>query len=58
MRNLDSILKSKDIILRTKVCLVKPMLFPVVMYACESWAIRKLSAKELIFLNCGVGKDS
>ena len=58
MRNLDSILKSKDIILQTKVCLVKPMLFPVVMYGCESWAIRKLSAKELILLNCGVGKDS
>ena len=58
MRNLDSIFKSKDIILQTKVCLVKPMLFPVVMYGCESWAIRKLSAKELILLNCGVGKDS
>jgi len=58
MTNLDSILKSRDITLPTKVRLVKAMVFPVVMYGCESWTIRKLSAKELIFLNCDVGKDS
>ena len=57
MNNLDSILKIRDIILPTKVCLVKAMVFPVVMYGCESWTI-KLSAEELMFLNCGVGEDS
>ena len=57
MTNLDSILKSRDITLPTKVRLVKAMVFPVVMYGYESWTIRKLSAKELIFLNCDVGKD-
>ena len=56
--NLDSILKSKDITLPTKVCRVKAMVFPVVMYGCESWTIKKLSTKELILLNCGVGEDS
>ena len=45
--NLDSILKSRDITLPTKVCLVKAMAFPVVMYGCESWTIKKLSAEEL-----------
>ena len=58
MTNLVSILKSRDIILPTKVHLVKAMVFPVVMYRCESWTIRKLSAKELMLLNCGVGEDS
>ena len=58
MTNLDSILKSRDIILPTKVRLVKAMVFPVVMYGCESWTIRKLSAEELLLLNCGVGEDS
>ena len=58
MTNLDSILKSRDIILSTKIRLVKAMVFPVVMYGCESWTIKKLSAKELMFLNCGVGEDS
>ena len=58
MTNLDSILKSRDITLPTKVCLVKAMVFPVVMYGCESWTIRKLISKELMFLNCGVGEDS
>ena len=58
MTNLDSIFKSRDIILPTKVRLVKAMVFPVVMYGCESWSIRKLSTKELILLNCGVGEDS
>ena len=58
MTNLDSILKSRDITLPRKVCLVKAMVFLVVMYGCESWTIRKLSAKELMLLNCGVGEDS
>ena len=57
MTNLDSTLKSRDITLSTKVRLVKVMVFPVVMYGCESWTI-KLSAKELMLLNCGVGEDS
>ena len=55
MTNLDSILKGRDIILPTKVHLVKAMIFPVVKYGCESWNIRRLSAKELMLLNCGVG---
>ena len=58
MVNLDSILKSRDITLPKKVRLVKAMVFPVVMYGYESWTVRKLSAKELMLLNCGVGKDS
>ena len=58
MTNLDSILKSRDITLQTKVCLVKAMISPVVMYGCESWTLRKLSARELMLLNCGVGEDS
>ena len=58
MTNLDSILKSRDITLSTKVCLVKGMVFPVVMYGCEIWTIKKLSAEELMLLNCGVGEDS
>ena len=58
MTNLDSILKSRDITLPTNVRLVKVMVFPVVMYGCESWTIRKLSAKELMLMNCGVGEDS
>ena len=57
MTNLDSLLKSRDITLPTKVHIVKAMIFPVVMYGCESWTI-KLSAKELMLLNCGVGEDS
>ena len=55
---LDSILKSRDITLPTKVHLLKAMVFPAVMYECESWTIRKLSAEELMLLNCGVGEDS
>ena len=58
MSNLDSILKSKDIALPTKVRLVKAMVFPVVMYRCESWTVKKVSAKELMLLNCGVREDS
>ena len=55
----DSILKSRDITLPTKVCLVKDMVFPLVMYGCESWTIKKAeSTEELMFLNCGVGEDS
>ena len=56
MINLDSILKNRDITLATKVHLVKAMGFPVVMYGCESWTIKK--AEELMLLNCGVGEDS
>ena len=51
--NLDSILKSRDIVLLTKVCLVKAMVFPVVMYGCESWTLKKAE-----YQNCGVGEDS
>ena len=59
MTNLDSILKSRDITLPTKVHLIKAMVFPVVMYGCESWTIKKAKhKKELMLLNCGVGEDS
>ena len=59
MTNLDSILKSRDITLPTKVHLVKAMVFPVVMYGCESRTIKKkLCTKELMLLKCGVGEDS
>ena len=61
MINLDSILKNRDITLPTKVHLVKAMVFPVVMYECESWMVqllRKLSTEELMLLNCGVGEVS
>ena len=57
MTNLDSIFKSRDITLPTKFYLVKAMVFPIIMYGCESWAI-KLSAEELVILNCGVGEAS
>ena len=58
MTNLDIILKSRDITLPTKVRLVKAMVFPVVMYGCESWTIKKVSTEELMLLTCGVGEDS
>ena len=69
MTNLDSILKSRGITLPTKVCQVKAMVFPVVMYGCESWTVEKAECQridafilffflELIILNCGVGEDS
>ena len=58
MTNLDSILKSRDITLQTKVCLVKAIVFPVVMYGCESWTIKKTEHEEFMLLNCGVGEDS
>ena len=51
-------IKSRDITLQTKIHIVKAMVFPVVMYGCESWIIRKLSAEELMLLNCGVGEDA
>ena len=58
MTNLDSIFKSRDITLPTKVHLVKAMIFLVVMYGCESCTIKKADRKELMLLNCGVGEDS
>ena len=58
MTNLDSILKSRDITLPTKVCLVKAMVFPVVCLDMRVGLERKLSAKELMLLNCGVGEDA
>ena len=58
MTNLESILKSRDITLTTKVCLVKAMVFPVVMYWCENWTIKKANVEEVMLLNCGVGEDS
>ena len=57
MTNIDSVLKSTDITLSTKVHLVKAMVFPVVMYGCESWTIKNLSTEELMLLNCGIGED-
>ena len=57
MTNLDSILKSRDITLPTKVHLDKAMVFPVVMYGCESWTRKKLNTEEWMLLNCGVGED-
>ena len=58
MTNLDSILKSKDTTWLTKVHIVKAMVFPVVMYGCESWTIRRLSTEELMLSNSGVGEAS
>ena len=58
MTNLDSILKCRDITLSTKFHLVEAMVFPVVMYGCESWTIKKVSHKKLMLLNCSVGEDS
>ena len=58
MTNLDSILKSRDITLLTKVRLVKAMVFPVVMCGCENWTIKKTEHRSMMLLNCGVGKDS
>ena len=57
MTNLDSILKSRDIALSTKAHLVKAMVFPVVMYGCESWTVKKAEHR-LMFLNCGFGEHS
>ena len=58
MTNLDNTFQSRDITLPTKVHLVKAMVFPVVMYGCESWTITKAESKELMLSNCGFGEDS
>ena len=58
MTNLDSILKTRDVTLPAKVHLVKAMLFPVVMYGCESWTRKKVEFEELMLSNCGIGEDS
>ena len=58
MTKLDSILKIRDTALPLKVCLVKAVVFPVVMYGCESWTIKKLSTEEFMLLNCSSGEDS
>ena len=58
MTNLDSILKSRDITLPTKVWLIKAMFFPVVMYGCESWTIKKAEHQRIDVLNSGIGEDS
>ena len=58
MTNLDSIFKSRDITLPTKVHLVKAMVFPVVMYGCESWTVKKTERRRIDALNCGLGEDS
>ena len=58
MTNLDSILKSRDITLQTKVHLVKAMVFPVVMYGYESWTIKKAECQRIDDFECGVGEDS
>ena len=58
MTNIEGILERRDITLPTKVRLVKAMVFPVFMYGCESWTVKKLNTEELMLLNCGVGEDS
>ena len=58
MTNLDNILKSRKVTLPTKVCLVKAMVFPVVMYGCESWTVKKAEHRRIDVLNFGVGEDS
>ena len=59
MTSLDSVLKNRDITLPTKVCLVKAMVFPVVMYDCESWTMKKAERRRIdAFKTCGVGEDS
>ena len=58
MTNLDSIFKRRDITLPTKVHLVEAMVFPVVMYGCESWTMKKAESLKLMLLNCGAGEDS
>ena len=58
MTNLDSILKSRDITLPTKVSLVKAMVFPLVMYGCESWTVKKADSQRIYTFNCGAGEDS
>ena len=58
MTNLDSIIKSRDITLPTKICLVKAMVFPVVMYGCESWTIKKAECQRIDAFELGVGEGS
>ena len=58
MSNLDSTFKSRDITLPTKVHLTKAMVFPLVMYGCESWSVKKAERQRIDALNCGVGEDS
>ena len=58
MTNLDSILKSRDITLPTKVCIIKATVSPVVMNECERWTLKKFSAEEMMLLNCSAGEDS
>ena len=58
MTSLDSVLKSRDITLSTNIRLVKAMVFPVVMYGCESWTMKKAEHQRMMLLNCGVGEDS
>ena len=58
MTNLDSIFKSREITLPIKFRLVKAIVFPVVMYGCESWTVKKAECQRMMLLNCGVGKDS
>ena len=58
MANLDNLLKTRDITLQTKVCLVKAIIFPVVMYGCESRTIKKVEQRRIDVLNCVVGEDS
>ena len=58
MTNLYNVLKSRDITLLTKVCIIKAMVFPIVMYGCESWTIKKAEHEELMLSNCGTGEDS
>ena len=58
MTNIDSVLKSRDITLPTKVHIVKDMVFPVVTNGCDSWTVKKAETKELMPLNCGTGEDS
>ena len=58
MMQLDSILKTRDITLETKVCIVKAMVFPVVMYECESWTIEKAEPQRMMFSNCGAREDA
>ena len=58
MNNLDSIFKSRDITLPTKVRLVKAIAFPVIMYGCESWTVKKAECRRIDAFDCGVGEDS
>ena len=57
MTNLDSVLKSRDITLLTKIRIIKSMIFPVIIYRCESWTVKKVELQELILLNCGAAED-